>query len=142
MKNTTLQIHYYCLYAVLLALLAFVHYRFQDGPIWVLTDTASMLVSTINIFFLLSIPLMLRLFAHKVEHLKDIQVYVKWALIEMYLVALPAFTSVITYALLRETTPLFCYLIAFVALIFCKPTAQKWQYYQQLANQNTGKNHE
>jgi hypothetical protein len=44
--------------------------------------------------------------------------------------------------MLRETTPLYCYLIAFVALVFCKPTAKKWQYYQELANQPKENAHE
>lgn len=141
-NNTTLQIHYYCLYVCLIGLLAAVHYGFHGEPIGVFTDTVTLFISTINILVLLCIPLMLRLFAYKTNRLDSVQTYAKWALIQMYLVALPAVTSVVTYAMLRETTPLYCYLIAFVALVFCKPTAKKWQYYQELANQSKENTHE
>ena len=65
--NTTLQVHYYALYVVLLALLALAHFKFACNPIWVLPNTASMMVSTINVLFLLAIPLMFKLFAVRVR---------------------------------------------------------------------------
>lgn len=129
--NTSLQIHYYCLYVLLLALLACVHFSNSGMPLYVLSDSGTLLLSTFNILVLLCIPLMFKLFAKKVDANASQQTYAKWALIQMYLIALPAVTSVITYALTRETTPLFCYLIAFVSLVFCKPTRQKWEYYKK-----------
>lgn len=129
--NTTLQVHYYALYVVLLALLALAHFKFACNPIWVLPNTASMLVSTINILFLLAIPLMFKLFAVRVKSTSTAQTYAKWALVQMYLIAIPALSSVIVYALIADKTALYCYLIAFISLIFCKPTKQKWMYYQQ-----------
>lgn len=128
--NKTLQIHYYGLYVLLIGILAAAHFSCNGQPVCVLPDSATLLVSTVNILVLLCIPLMFKLFAIKVNKITSMKQYVTWSLIQMYMVSVPAVSSVITYWLLREQTPLYCYLIAFVALIFCKPTQQKWDYYQ------------
>lgn len=132
--NTTLQIHYYCLYVVLLALLAVAHFIFAAEPFFVLPDNVTMMVSTVNILFLLAIPLMFKLFAIKVKVDSGVQNYAKWALVQMYLISFPALSSIVVYGLIGDRTALYCYLIAFVSLIFCKPTKQKWEYYQQNAS--------
>jgi hypothetical protein len=134
--NKTLQIHYYGLYVLLIALLAAAHFSFGGQPLCLLPNSTTMMVSTTNILVLLCIPLMFKLFAKRVERLTSMQQYVKWSLVQMYMVSFPALTSIITYLLLRESTPLYCYLIAFVALIFCKPTQQKWDYYQENINKS------
>lgn len=130
-NNQHLQVHYYCLYALLLALLAGVHFSNEGMPVLVLADNVTIMVSTINILFLLAIPLVFKLFVIKVKKLTSMQTYATWALVQMYAIAFPALTSVALYWLLRDTTALYCYLIAFVSLVFCKPTRQKWEYYEK-----------
>ncbi len=129
--NQQLQLHYYCLYALLLALLVLVHFSNDGMPLWSLSESLTMMTSTVNILFLLAIPLVFKLFSIKVKHLTSIQTYATWALVQMYAIAFPALTSIAVYALLRDTTALYCYLIAFVSLVFCKPTRQKWEYYEK-----------
>ena len=53
--------------------------------------------------------------------------YMIWARNQMYLVALPAVVSAIGDGFLRDRSTIFCYLIAFVALIMCKPTKAKME---------------
>jgi hypothetical protein len=136
--NKSLQFHYYGLYVVLLILLAVAHFSMNGLPFLIVADSVSMMISTINILFLLAIPMVFKLFSIKVGENATIQTYAKWALVQMYAIAFPAITSVATYWLLREKTALYCYLIAFIALIFCKPTVQKWNYY--LSNQAVTQN--
>ncbi len=138
--NKTLQLHYYALYVVLLLLLAVAHFSMNGQPYLIVPDGTMMLISTINILLLLSIPVVFKWFSVKVKPGASVQTYAKWAIVQMYAIALPAFTSVLVYWLLRDRTALYCYLIAFVALIFCKPTTLKWNSYASTdANDNIKK---
>ncbi len=130
--NKTLQIHYYSLYVTLLGLLAFSHFYLSNQALLVLTESMTLMVSTTNILFLLAIPIVFKLFSIMMNKpTAGVQDYAKWALVQMYLVTFPAVTSVVLYGLMADKSALYCYLIAFIALIFCKPTQQKWDYYQQ-----------
>ena len=120
---------YYGIYVLLLGLFAAISYYM---PVYEFTQEAKTVISTICIVFLLTIPLSLKLFSVKVKNNKTIKTkeekiknYMLWAQIQMYLIALPAVVSVVSYGLLRDRSSLFCYLIAFVALILCKPSNQK-----------------
>ena len=53
--------------------------------------------------------------------------YMLWAQIQMYMIALPAVVAAIGYGFLRDKSTIFCYLIAFVALILCKPSKEKME---------------
>ena len=120
---------YYGIYVLLLGLFAAISYFM---PVYEFTQEAKTVISTICIVFLLTIPLSLKLFSVKVKNNKTIKTkeekiknYMLWAQIQMYMIALPAVVSVVSYGLLRDRSSLFCYLIAFVALILCKPSNQK-----------------
>ena len=120
---------YYGIYVLLLGLFAAISYYM---PVYEFTQEAKTVISTICIVFLLTIPLSLKLFSVKVKNNKTIKTkeekiknYMLWAQIQMYMIALPAVVSVVSYGLLRDRSSLFCYLIAFVALILCKPSNQK-----------------
>ena len=120
---------YYGIYVLLLGLFAAISYYM---PVYEFTQEAKTVISTICIVFLLTIPLSLKLFAVKVKGNKTLKTkeekiknYMLWAQIQMYMIALPAVVSVVSYGLLRDRSSLFCYLIAFVALILCKPSNQK-----------------
>ena len=120
---------YYGIYVLLLGLFAAISYFM---PVYEFTQEAKTVIITICIVFLLTIPLSLKLFAVKVKGNKTLKTkeekiknYMLWAQIQMYMIALPAVVSVVSYGLLRDRSSLFCYLIAFVALILCKPSNQK-----------------
>ena len=120
---------YYGIYVFLLGLFAAISYFM---PVYEFDQEAKTIISTICIIFLFTIPLSLKLFSVKVKNNKTLKTkeekiknYMLWAQIQMYMIALPAVVSVVSYGLLRDRSSLFCYLIAFVALILCKPSNQK-----------------
>lgn len=120
---------YYGIYVLLLGLFAAISYYM---PVYEFDAQTKTIISTICIIFLFTIPLSLKLFAVKVKNNKTLKTkeekvknYMLWAQIQMYMIALPAVVSVACYGLLRDRSSLFCYLIAFVALILCKPSNQK-----------------
>ena len=122
---------YYGIYVLLLGLFAAISYFM---PVYEFDQEAKTIISTICIIFLFTIPLSLKLFSVKVKNNKTLKTkeekiknYMLWAQIQMYMIALPAVVSVVSYGLLRDRSSLFCYLIAFVALIMCKPSKEKME---------------
>jgi hypothetical protein len=92
------------------------------------------IVSVVCIFFLFTIPATLKLFSVKTKGNKKLKTreekeanYTIWAQIQMYMVALPAVVSAIGYGFLKDKSTIFCYLIAFIALIMCKPSKEKME---------------
>lgn len=126
-------IRYYVVYVFLLALLAGIHFFM---PYFNVGEDINMYISTTCIVFLLTIPVSLKLFSIKVKDNKTLKTkeskeenYKRWAVIQIYMVAIPAVISAIGYGFIRDKSTLFCYLIAFVALILCKPSSQKMEEY-------------
>ena len=122
---------YYSIYVFLLALFAVICYFM---PVYEFEPQAKTIISTICIIFLLSIPLSMKLFSMKTKGNKKLKTkeekqtnYMLWAKIQMYMVALPGFFAAAGYGLLRDRSTIFCYLIAFVALIMCKPSKEKME---------------
>ncbi len=128
---TGLITRYYAIYILLLALFACIHFLM---PQYEFDADARYITSTICILFLFSIPASLKLFSVKTKGNKKLRTkeekkenYMIWAKIQMYLIALPAVVSAIGYGFLRDRSSIFCYLIAFVALILCKPSKEKME---------------
>ena len=122
---------YYVIYVLLLALFASIHFLMPQIE---LNPDNAYIVSVVCIFFLFTIPATLKLFSVKTKGNKRLKTkeekeanYIIWSKIQMYLVALPAVVSAIGYGFLRDKSTIFCYLIAFVALIMCKPSNQKME---------------
>ena len=122
---------YYVIYVLLLALFASIHFLMPQIE---LNPDNAYIVSVVCIFFLLTIPATLKLFSVKTKGNKRLKTkeekeanYMLWAKIQMYMIALPAVIAAIGYGFLRDKSTIFCYLIAFVALILCKPSNQKME---------------
>lgn len=115
---------YYLIYAVFVIGLVLVHlFPLRMG---VLQGTEAIVMGYVNVGFLLVfIPLAISLFNAKIKKQVDLEYYFKWNLIQMLLIAVPGIVSIISYALLRDRSSLFAYLIVFVALILTKPTKYK-----------------
>ena len=115
---------YYLIYAVFVIGLVLVHlFPLKMG---VLQGTEAIVMGYVNVGFLLVfIPLAISLFNAKMKKLVDLEYYLKWNLIQMLLIAVPGLVSIASYALLRDRSSLFAYLIVFVALILTKPTKYK-----------------
>lgn len=128
---TGLITRYYAIYILLLALFAGIHFFM---PVFEIGADAAYATSVVCIVFLFTIPVTLKLFSVKTKGNKKLKTkeekvsnYMIWARNQMYLVALPAVVSAIGYGFLRDRSTIFCYLIAFVALIMCKPTKAKME---------------
>ena len=124
-------IRYYTIYVFLLALFAAISYFVPQIE---LTPDNAYVVSVVCIFFLFTIPAKLKLFSVKTKGNKKLKTkeekeanYMLWAQIQMYMIALPAVVAAIGYGFLRDKSTIFCYLIAFVALILCKPSKEKME---------------
>ena len=122
---------YYIIYVLLLVLFACVHFF---TPQMELTPDNAYIASVVCIFFLFTIPATLKLFSVKTKGNKKLKTkeekeenYMLWAKIQMYMIALPAVVAAIGYGFLRDKSTIFCYLIAFVALIMCKPSNKKME---------------
>lgn len=115
---------YYLIYAVFVIGLVLVHlFPLRIG---VLQGTEAIVMGYVNVGFLLVFtPLAISLFNAKIKKQVDLEYYFKWNLIQMLLIAVPGIVSIISYALLRDRSSLFAYLIVFVALILTKPTKYK-----------------
>lgn len=115
---------YYLIYAAFVIGLVLVHlFPLKMG---VLQGTEAIVMGYVNVGFLLVfIPLAISLFNAKIKKQVDLEYYFKWNLIQMLLIAVPGIVSIISYALLRDRSSLFAYLIVFVALILTKPTKYK-----------------
>ncbi len=122
---------YYVIYVLLLALFASIHFLMPQIE---LNPDNAYIVSVVCIFFLFTIPATLKLFSVKTKGNKKLKTreekeanYILWAQIQMYMVALPAVVSAIGYGFLKDKSTIFCYLIAFIALIMCKPSKEKME---------------
>jgi uncharacterized membrane protein len=122
---------YYVIYVLLLALFASIHFLMPQIE---LNPDNAYIVSVVCIFFLFTIPATLKLFSVKTKGNKKLKTreekeanYTIWAQIQMYMVALPAVVSAIGYGFLKDKSTIFCYLIAFIALIMCKPSKEKME---------------
>jgi uncharacterized membrane protein YbhN (UPF0104 family) len=122
---------YYVIYVLLLALFASIHFLMPQIE---LNPDNAYIVSVVCIFFLFTIPATLKLFSVKTKGNKKLKTreekeanYTIWAQIQMYMVALPAVVSAISYGFLKDKSTIFCYLIAFIALIMCKPSKEKME---------------
>ena len=122
---------YYVIYVLLLALFASIHFLMPQIE---LNPDNAYIVSVVCIFFLFTIPATLKLFHVKTKGNKKLKPreekeanYILWAQIQMYMVALPAVVSAIGYGFLKDKSTIFCYLIAFIALIMCKPSKEKME---------------
>ena len=122
---------YYVIYVLLLALFASIHFLMPQIE---LNPDNAYIVSVVCIFFLFTIPATLKLFSAKTRGNKKLKTreekeanYTIWAQIQMYMVALPAVVSAIGYGFLKDKSTIFCYLIAFIALIMCKPSKEKME---------------
>lgn len=122
---------YYVIYVLLLALFASIHFLMPQIE---LNPDNAYIVSVVCIFFLFTIPATLKLFSVKTKGNKKLKTreekeanYTIWAQIQMYMVALPAVVSAIGYGFLKDKSTIFCYLIAFIALIMCKPNKEKME---------------
>ncbi|MCQ2337198.1 MAG: hypothetical protein MJ010_08495 [Paludibacteraceae bacterium] len=115
---------YYLIYAVFVIGLVLAHlFPLRMG---VLQGTEAIVMGYVNVGFLLVfIPLAISLFNAKIKKQVDLEYYLKWNLIQMLLIAVPGLVSIASYALLRDRSSLFAYLIVFVALILTKPTKYK-----------------
>ena len=124
-------VRYYAIYVFLLALFAAISYFVPQIE---LQPDNAYIVSVVCIFFLFTIPATLKLFSVKTKGNKKLKTreekeanYILWAQIQMYMVALPAVVSAIGYGFLKDKSTIFCYLIAFIALIMCKPSKEKME---------------
>lgn len=122
---------YYVIYVLLLALFASIHFLMPQIE---LNPDNTYIASVVCIFFLFTIPATLKLFSVKTKGNKKLKTkeekeanYILWAQIQMYMVALPAVVSAIGYGFLKDKSTIFCYLIAFIALIMCKPSKEKME---------------
>ena len=122
---------YYIIYVLLLALFTCIHFLMPQIE---LTPDNAYIASVVCIFFLFTIPASLKLFSVKTKGNKKLKTkeekeanYMLWAQIQMYMIALPAVVAAIGYGFLRDKSTIFCYLIAFVALIMCKPSNKKME---------------
>ena len=122
---------YYVIYVLLLALFASIHFLMPQIE---LNPDNAYIVSVVCIFFLFTIPATLKLFSVKTKGNKKLKTreekeanYTIWAQIQMYMVALPAVVSAIGYGFLKDKSTIFCNLIAFIALIMCKPSKEKME---------------
>lgn len=122
---------YYVIYVLLLALFASIHFLMPQIE---LNPDNAYIVSVVCIFFLFTIPATLKLFSVKTKGNKKLKTreekeanYILWVQIQMYMVALPAVVSAIGYGFLKDKSTIFCYLIAFIALIMCKPSKEKME---------------
>lgn len=122
---------YYVIYVLLLALFASIHFLMPQIE---LNPDNAYIVSVVCIFFLFTIPATLKLFSVKTKGNKKLKTreekeanYTIWVQIQMYMVALPAVVSAIGYGFLKDKSTIFCYLIAFIALIMCKPSKEKME---------------
>lgn len=133
-KNLVFQ--YYLIYALLI--LELVAAKLADFPV-LLEASAGYVIRVVTVMFLLvMIPLVLKLFSIRTKCNKGLEYYIRQSKIEMWLLSLPAFLSGLAYYVLKDTNILFCYLIAFVALIFTKPSIAKIEAYLQREKEDGG----
>lgn len=134
-KNLVFQ--YYLIYALLI--LELVAAKLADFPV-LLEASAGYIIRVVTVMFLLvMIPLVLKFFSIRTKYNKGLKYYIRQSKIEMWLLSLPAFLSGLAYYVLKDTNILFCYLIAFVALIFTKPSISKIEAYLQREKEDGGK---
>lgn len=126
-KNLVFQ--YYLIYALLI--LELVAAKLAEFPV-LLEESAGYVIRVVTVMFLLvMIPLVLKFFSIRTKYNKGLEYYIRQSKIQMWLLSLPAFLSGLAYYVLKDTNILFCYLIAFVALIFTKPSISKIEAYLQ-----------
>lgn len=118
---------YYAIYAALIVELTAAH--LLACPFEVSSETGLVIRTIVVLLMLSMIPFSLKLFSVKTRYNKGIGYYARWAKIQMSLLALPAFASGLAYFILKDRNTLFCYLIAFVAIIFSKPVKAKTEQY-------------
>ncbi|NCC98935.1 MAG: hypothetical protein EOL95_04410 [Bacteroidia bacterium] len=114
---------YYAIYGLLILELVIAHLLPND---FFLSSNTVMIMQGVVICLLLAIiPTALKLYSVKIKIKSDLSYYVHWSKIQMILLYIPGFASGVLYYFVRDRSSLFCLLIAFVALIFSKPTLAK-----------------
>ncbi len=114
---------YYAIYGLLVLELVIAHLLPNNLS---LSANIVMIMQGVVICLLLAlIPTALKLYSVKIKIKSDLSYYVHWSRIQMILLYIPGFASGVLYYFVRDRSSLFCLLIAFVALIFSKPTPAK-----------------
>ena len=133
-KNCVCQ--YYLIYALLI--LGLVGGRLAGFHAWWEASDGYVILVVSVMYLRVLIPLVLKLFSNRSKCNKGLEYYIRQSKIEMWLLSLPAFLSGLAYYVLKDTNILFCYLIAFVALIFTKPSIAKIEAYLQREKEDGG----
>ena len=122
---------YYLIYAILIILLIGGALLFPRlGGV---SPSVAVILNTVTILTVLAVPLALKLFSVKTKRIqasgdefeKKALGYIKWSKIQMFLLGIPGVFASISYAFLEDRTSLFCFLIAFMVLMFTKPSLIK-----------------
>lgn len=126
---------YYSLYFLTIAITVIGYFLTMESDTKTIdpqSSTGIILSSVVIIYLLISIPGALALFHRYTKKLIPIQdeflklnKYAYGATLRLLFIGLGLIFSVITFYLLRNQSMLFSAFIAFVSLIFCKPTERK-----------------
>lgn len=123
----SLVFQYYLIYALLI--LELVGAKLIAFP-FELTDTCAYILQSVLVLCLLVVvPVILKWFSIRTKSNRGLDFYVKHAKIQMWVLSIPAFAAGIAYFILKDMNSLLCYLIAFVVLIFSKPSVSKIESY-------------
>lgn len=125
----SLVFQYYLIYALLileLVVAKLIPYSFM------LSSSCTYIIQSVLVLCLLIVvPVILKWFHSCTKYNKGLDFYVKRAKTQMWVLSIPAFAAGMAYFFLKDTNSLLCYLIAFVVLIFSKPSISKIETYME-----------